>query len=810
MVKIPALELDGQNWKIYRAKLLEHAATKGWLDVLAGGPDNRTNDWEGCNALLHELLHDTIPISIYIRLRRNTAHQVFKHLAKRFHDRDPITDPRAKKLATCANEAKRYSSAKTPTSENAATGADREDPPTKDLIRGTKDVDDKNVGREDPRTKAEALSKGTSAKCTETTPVVLESAPHETQKPPQDSLQTTPRLPTEGKPSECKQEVTGSVVMAGRTNGTVGMTEPRKTDADVDLTPTLGREPVTRDCGVDEGDGDREYQSRIQQTEFSCKESRQHDKNENANVPNAHGLPLEGEWTVCASGEASDWNGDANASNAAVERVDSPNESRVTEDTPGVESEGCERGTSEGACVDEEDGDPGRRVEPADTQNESDTLVTTSIASESPDSGGIPRVHLGSTIWRAGDANGIGNRTEGSGGQADVSRGLTGTLDVPNGAGTAGMSDGEGAETYLGVRDAKRVVHATDGVGTHADTSSGYGDAPSVETDTLTTANATEIVSTPPRRKKPPDSPVSTIRRTPDEPNGCRNHADASSARTYAYCVGNDAETVGNATKNVRTYQIERKTQDSPTGREIATPKPTSRWRKVSPHGIDVYVPWNAPVEVLGTVNRRIVFGRVESGDEAIAPSVEGERAGEGDGGGYGDDGDVGDTMNGGGVHSTRVKAALLAGESQHTCQSRRIQNNDLPVSSWPPVQRERRPYGHVRRRRRRGRLKIERINVSKAQRVETTHLAHAHATQPPGYDPNRAYGVVRPRRRRGRIKIEPRNVSRTQMVGTTHLGRDNALRSTWRPKKRVRRVNKLTFKYRMPGEPWRDDGEYG
>jgi len=103
MVKIPALELNRQNWKIYCVKLLEHAATKGWLNVLAGKLDE---DWEGCNALLHKLLHDTIPISIYIRLHRNTAHQAFKHLAKHFCDREPIADPHMKKLATCANEDK--------------------------------------------------------------------------------------------------------------------------------------------------------------------------------------------------------------------------------------------------------------------------------------------------------------------------------------------------------------------------------------------------------------------------------------------------------------------------------------------------------------------------------------------------------------------------------------------------------------------------------------------------------------------------------------------------------------------------------
>jgi len=150
---------------------------QNWLHVLAGEPDE---DWEGCNALLHELLHDTVPISIYIRLRHNTAHQVFKYLAKRFRDRKPIADPRTKKLATCANKDKRDPSANSPTSENAATGAEWEDLPTKDLTRGTEDVNDRIVGRKDPRTSAEALAKGTSTESTGTS-VLLESVPHKTQ-----------------------------------------------------------------------------------------------------------------------------------------------------------------------------------------------------------------------------------------------------------------------------------------------------------------------------------------------------------------------------------------------------------------------------------------------------------------------------------------------------------------------------------------------------------------------------------------------------------------------------------------------------
>ena len=83
-----------------------------------------------------------------------------------------------------------------------------------------------------------------------------------------------------------------------------------------------------------------------------------------------------------------------------------------------------------------------------------------------------------------------------------------------------------------------------------------------------------------------------------------------------------------------------------------------------------MYIPYNAPIAI---PRRRIVFGRPESGDEAIEPSVEGERAGDGDSDGYGDDGDVGDvdgTTSGGDSDLIQVEAALLAGESQR-CESK-------------------------------------------------------------------------------------------------------------------------------------------
>jgi len=478
MVKIPELAEDGQNWKIYHAKYLEVTATENLLSIVAGWEsDDGSKDWDHRNRVARMLLYITLPPLLRSRIRLlENAREVFQYLAFYFRDCEPIVDPRVKKLATCANEDKCYPSAESPTSENAAierhANAEREDLPTKALNRGTEDVNDRNVGREDPRTSFEASAKGTSAECADGTVVLLESEPHEMQNEPQNSLQTTPRLPIEGEPSECKQEVVESVAMTEHTSGTletVGTTKPRETVADVDRTATaacgvnegtemhadvdrtalLGGEPAERVCGVDEGDEtDREYQSRIQQTN-----RKKHQRNANANmdVPSAHKLPLEGEWTVYASGE------DQNL------RADRPSESKEAEDTAGVQSEGCEGGTSWCAGVDEPetvveccqqscmaDGNGGREVEPADTPNELETLVIVSIASESPDGSGIPRVHLGSTSWRAGDANGPGNQADASNGQADGSRGWTDTLKVSNNAETDGMSSGEGAEDVPG------------------------------------------------------------------------------------------------------------------------------------------------------------------------------------------------------------------------------------------------------------------------------------------------------------------------------------------------------------------------
>ena len=96
------------------------------------------------------------------------------------------------------------------------------------------------------------------------------------------------------------------------------------------------------------------------------------------------------------------------------------------------------------------------------------------------------------------------------------------------------------------------------------------------------------------------------------------------------------------------------------------------------------------------------------------------------------------------------------------------------------------------------------------AQDDKTAYLGCAQLVQPLINAPKHYWEVHRPRRRHGHMKIGPTNVNQTQMNGSTYLGRINAIQSTWRPKKGIKRFNKLTFKCRKLGEPWHDVEDHG
>ncbi|KIM65557.1 hypothetical protein SCLCIDRAFT_22720 [Scleroderma citrinum Foug A] len=249
-------------------------------------------------------------------------------------------------------------------------------------------------------------------------------------------------------------------------------------------------------------------------------------------------------------------------------------------------------------------------------------LLTTTVEPYANDGDRNARVYLGGTHWRAGDADRPGNRSDGSRyqadrlscqtdgprGEADASRAWMDTLKVSDSAETNVIGHEEGAGTYLSIGDAKHLAKETDGVGNHVDVLIGHGDVLSVNTDVI----------------KPTDTPQII-----NEPNGLGDQTDTSSVHTYVHCIGNDAGAAENETLNIRKSQTIEKSQDSLYTAEIEFPKRSYRWRKVSVGNIDVYVPWNVPIEVLG---RAFEFREVESAGKAIAPIVEGERAGNGDG----------------------------------------------------------------------------------------------------------------------------------------------------------------------------------
>ena len=803
---------DGRNWKTYRAKYLEVAATECSLSIVAGWEsDDGTKDWEHQAGVARMLFLITIPTLLRRHIRQlRTAQEIFKYFAKLFGDSDPIEDPRVKKLATSANKVERAGTAaecpkklldashgllkrppmkerprkngygklegreggersqntgwrhesheNTATKWHASTERDKEVPNTKDLPnQGTKNVDDANIGWNDPHLSTQMPVTGSSATCTETTDVVLKGKPHETQHL-QNSLQVTPqRLSHEDKPSECEQEVVESVVTAWRTipNG-MGVEAAKPMVVNIDRTAVLGRDLAMTACRIDEGAKMEHKDLHLHKLDLRCNKDCQCSENANANIPSAYGVPLEGKWSVCASGKTSDSNGDTNAMNAAVERIDGSGESTETEDTREANSESCEREMSVHACVDGMDSNPGWTVEREDTLNELTHLLTTMVKPYVEDGTTSVCICLGASHWHVSDANGPG--------------------------------------------------HGTDGTGIHADALSGHRDVPSIEKNAIKPANATEIVRTSRKKEKPPDLPVEAARCTPDVSNGDGNFSDTSNAHADVHSVRYNMETAENEAESIRTLRIGWRTQNSPFGMRIEMSGPIKRWKRVSANNINVYALLNAPID---TPSRSFVFGQVEGGDELIvARDVEGKRAGDGDSN-RGEDGED-DTTSSGHINSNRVEKALLAGDSQYQRQGRRKRNGDLPVSSVPHTSPTDRPYRLVRCRRQHGRIKIESVNVSTAQEDKMAYLDRACTTQTHGSEPKHTCGVHRPRHRRGRIKIAPINVSRMPEDGNTYLRCVNALQSMRRPRKQIGTISKLTVRCRMQGECQRDVEDHG
>ncbi|KIM59480.1 hypothetical protein SCLCIDRAFT_27301 [Scleroderma citrinum Foug A] len=192
------------------------------------------------------------------------------------------------------------------------------------------------------------------------------------------------------------------------------------------------------------------------------------------------------------------------------------------------------------------------------SSNKSDILITMSIESEDPGSSEtITRICLGGVNCHANDPNGPRNQTDGSHGEADVSRGWTDTLNTSNRTATPGMSHRDDPSTYLDARDAKCNVDEMDR--SHVDALGGHSDMPSVETDADTAAIAPAIVRTTRKRGKLPNLPSQSAKRLSDKPNSCRYHLDRSDGRMDMQNAGNKMETPSDEAETISMHQIEPK-----------------------------------------------------------------------------------------------------------------------------------------------------------------------------------------------------------------------------------------------------------
>ena len=194
--------------------------------------------------------------------------------------------------------------------------------------------------------------------------------------------------------------------------------------------------------------------------------------------------------------------------------------------------------------------------------------------------------------------------------------------------------------------------------------------------------------------------------------------------------------------------------QNSPDKPEIERPKRADRWTRVSAedihHGTRQSRHQGVQVKILS-------LGR--SRTHTIVIALEGEMAGGSD-----DQNEVTVMMDEVVVKAAqRAAATSTRNEWRRRCwlwrrcmwYSSRSRRNNLPVSSWPPTNCAKCPYGVVRC----SRLKIECINISQMHYSEMAYLAHTQVATPLGDASSQACGGVGPRGQHRRLKTRPTNI---------------------------------------------------
>ena len=147
VLKLPELMHENQDWKIYRAHILDSAAAEGVVSHLSGAApkpvDSRELEaWNVSNAVAKYIILEVITDSLLARLvHHKLAHTLFSHLAAIFGDHDPIAiEPPAER-----------SHQDEPLQEDSHPKSDDTDSArTTDIVEG-KDVEGPITAAENPR-----------------------------------------------------------------------------------------------------------------------------------------------------------------------------------------------------------------------------------------------------------------------------------------------------------------------------------------------------------------------------------------------------------------------------------------------------------------------------------------------------------------------------------------------------------------------------------------------------------------------------------------------------------------------------------
>ena len=236
---------------------------------------------------------------------------------------------------------------------------------------------------------------------------------------PRDEPQELQSLPVEGESRDSKWQAAEANGMAA---DVTGRAEAIEKAADVNRKALPGGELVNRASRVNGMPDGRQPQA--QQGKLHHKRSQ---RNENAkrNIPSAHRVPLEGEWSVCASGRVRDLNldscGRGVGERASVDKWSWPVEMpRPTMWIPGY----CQLGRV--------DGNASCKETSADGQDESAKLVPMTVELDDPGGSETPHVCLGGTKTQVGKVESHRSRVDKLNGQANESRGQAKASTVLN------------------------------------------------------------------------------------------------------------------------------------------------------------------------------------------------------------------------------------------------------------------------------------------------------------------------------------------------------------------------------------------